>query len=925
MNRLIAPVTGLKFIEEDHGTGEASNRYLFAAIGNQVHIFLDGAEKPCTIEPIFPPEYRIHGFSDVANGRMIIYGGRIVALARINFAKNDTGIRLVERREFPDWVWDVHWLPGNGVLAVACGHSTTYICDAENLDHFFKLQSEEKELTWSTTLFTDLGELFAVAGSSFGDVLSWRVLSGTLMEKLLKNGVSCFIDMKEAERLLPVHRMQAHDGPIMRLTISEDRRYMCTGSVDRSVRVWKREQSECVACGGWCFTHLLTHYGHLARVWDVCFTQGIGVVSVGEDHACRVWGEKASLEKARFYGHSGRNIWRVAVSRGVVATGGEDGGVVVRSLQGGITTGPFQLPRFESPRKKGLFKECGRSIIAIDDTTFIITTDYGRILRGHFEKGDVNWVVVFSQGTAFTPCSLVVHGEVIVAGRTDGSVIALRNGVLIGSMQIEGMVMGVFANAMKGDLDVLISSPRGCVSHYHIASHDTITLLARYEMRHVVKSSLVTAGCVIREQRLVITGDRGGRVHTYVLGSSITDVPPDQTVRHPSQTVKVHKDRVSTITRTEGRVQTTSFDGCITHVDTTASTISVRVRKWLPKRTDTLTCAKDGFVFGVHGADGVLWDSRRREVVRANIGNWRRGHDVRQNGVVYWRGGVCRTRCDDTDWGTDGGLGGRVNAMCATGQGVVACGSGVGVFRGGHCVQLLKGHRSSVHGVASGVLNGTAVLVSVGGLDELLVHHLSDGWWKVEYAVTYEAAVRCRLVCAEVCGEGVFVGRSDGSVLRLDGRARRLRRVWQCDGGALCLAWEGGVLAAGDTTGGVNVREGGAWRATRAHEGGVNAVRHFRGGLLTGGDDGWVRFHARAGGAWAVRWQWQAHVAGVTGLAVRGGRAASVAPDQRVVEWGDGGPVQWRMHAVADAACAEFDEAGGEVVIGGIGMCGVKL
>ena len=93
-----------------------------------------------------------------------------------------------------------------------------------------------------------------------------------------------------------------------------------------------------------------------------------------------------------------------AVSRRVLATGGEDGGVIFRSLQSGITSDLFQLPRFGSPRKKGLFKKWEQRIVAIDDRTFITTTDYD-LLRWHFENGDMNWVVIFSRSTAFTPCS----------------------------------------------------------------------------------------------------------------------------------------------------------------------------------------------------------------------------------------------------------------------------------------------------------------------------------------------------------------------------------------------------------------------------------------------------------------------------------------------------------------------------------------
>jgi len=61
---------------------------------------------------------------------------------------------------------------------------------------------------------------------------------------------------------------------------------------------------------------LLVLYGHSARVWRASFLpkhHGDGVVSIGEDATCRVWGVDGSTRSV-LKGHRGKSIWSLALS-----------------------------------------------------------------------------------------------------------------------------------------------------------------------------------------------------------------------------------------------------------------------------------------------------------------------------------------------------------------------------------------------------------------------------------------------------------------------------------------------------------------------------------------------------------------------------------------------------------------------------------
>lgn len=156
---------------------------------------------------------------------------------------------------------------------------------------------------------------------------------------------------------------------------------------------------------------MLSHYGHLARVWDVCFlnSESLVVVSVAEDRTCRVWSETvASSQLAVFHGHAGRNVWSLDVQpiyreSAWVVTGGEDGCIKLCNIP--IPSGDVKvdtkedhvtkhcgsqrcLSRFctlpgnySNPRKNGgAHNESGRTLLLLTNELLFVSTDFGRIL-----------------------------------------------------------------------------------------------------------------------------------------------------------------------------------------------------------------------------------------------------------------------------------------------------------------------------------------------------------------------------------------------------------------------------------------------------------------------------------------------------------------------------------------------------------------
>lgn len=1023
MRNLTTAVTALSFcrLPSDDQTKSPAT-VLLAAVGNQLHIYHDSSDIPLVHE-VLPRATRIHGFSPLNGLRLAVHGARIVTLLTLTISNARVeAVHVSQYCQFPDWVWTLSWIPTepSATLAVATGHSHVWLCAGDNLTNATSIPSRERELTWSAAflpLSKPTSPLRALAGTSFGDILIWTVVPSLVAAS------------STAPTAGPVVRVRGHAGPVMRLRTTSCAKRLVSASVDRSVRVW----SACDACsicnGQGCFLPLLTHYGHLARVWDVAFVRDLPnapVVSVAEDRSCRMWSSRrAGVELARFRGHAGRNVWSVAVyervlSDGsleiVVASGGEDGAIKMRtlpdltdcsadgsSLLGAAKSGEevecaaFELPgKLPNPRKSGgASDEGGRSIVLLSETQLVVSTDFGRVLVGELDvsavkehipldKRDMHWTEAYqdAKGTAYTPCSLTVCADLIFAGQTNGNVTILRArahnfsgpSAQFDSYNIsvfherDDMVMGLFSHKGPVDqrYDLFASSGTGDVFHWTIVwDGDDLNaqFVATYRPNRVTKNSLVTSITVDPTGDVVLTGNKGGRVLIYLRPQGDANNGHEPTL--PSSDVKVHDDRVSAIAFQDGvsteepSFTTAGFDGCVAHIKLQRPSIretalQVTRRERTAERADTIVhLDRDGgrtLVAAFRGAALSVWDlASAVELLRHNVGNWRRAHAVRVTDgratLIYWRAGrVWLARAREPTTRSMGARlhGGRTNAVAfVKPKGVVTAGEdtrvGFMMPKNGiwQAMQMLDGH---ISGVCAVHVQGR-LLISAGGADEVVVWGASENekqmmWRQLATArigdllggrdVTADPLLRATAVgrgakclsCAE-CSSWT-VGRSDGSVVAVHAgamvaghssgmewgmEARVLGR--HTNGAIVCMGDDGeedGLVVSGDSSGVVRVWDkDGDTVQWRMHDGGVGGVAIVKVGaamvVVSGGDDERVCARRLWPQATMSTQEWrsevgQGHSAAVTGVCRVDGVLSeskavfvSVGADQRVLFW----------------------------------------
>ena len=104
-------------------------------------------------------------------------------------------------------------------------------------------------------------------------------------------------------------------------------------SDDRSLRLWRLDLINQT------YQPLSEFYGHRSRVWRLSELGYKGMlVTVSEDATCKVWEVPNEEEKTNVVvnrsietlkGHLGRNIRALSSYEGLIATGGDDGGIKV--------------------------------------------------------------------------------------------------------------------------------------------------------------------------------------------------------------------------------------------------------------------------------------------------------------------------------------------------------------------------------------------------------------------------------------------------------------------------------------------------------------------------------------------------------------------------------------------------------------------
>jgi WD domain, G-beta repeat len=515
---LICPVTALCFVTSVSSTGDVE-AYLCAGFGPSLRIYalcpkthLPSAPASPTAAPLLSRRVlpvSIHGIisgsltGDAGQHSLILHGNRYVAASvpLRDLVYGCCGRVMTATRAFPDWVLATRSVPQADVLLVALAHGHIHVTDPRTLSTRRIVSCADVEQFWSMSLHIvericgkegkgKVGSVCAAAGTSFGQVVLWR-MSLTRAE----------VEKEEEEAVASDVRLRGHDGPVMRTMFSADAAatWLASASVDRSVRLWRRDDVE---GGALAYAPYATLYGHAARVWQVALCPAISasgaasppkLLSVSEDRTLRLWdaaNPDGQEQEDVFDCHGGGNAWTVAVCASgdhgklCAATGGDDGMIQMREIaltSGGDDAAEGQPANgdsmriesdaeegrpsdgidtcFERLKRPGTADESVQSIVLVSSLQAFATTSFGRILVGHVSQGaQTRWTVLYAavkvdeseRLVAFAPNSLVLSGGFLFAGTTEGLVVA-------GKLYSDSTVLGCVSSFLAFGAD---SNPR---------------------------------------------------------------------------------------------------------------------------------------------------------------------------------------------------------------------------------------------------------------------------------------------------------------------------------------------------------------------------------------------------------------------------------------------------------------------------------
>ena len=160
-----------------------------------------------------------------------------------------------------------------------------------------------------------VSEIKALASSSDGLFASHRKLDALIeaikaKQKVQKLGGAGFSNAAQVENVLrqavyeadEFNRLSGHQAAILGVDISPDSKFIASASVDKTIKLWRRDGTE-----------IVTLKGHQAIVRSVKFSpDGELIASGSDDGTVKIWQRDGTLLKT-FKGHSA-GIWKVAFS-----------------------------------------------------------------------------------------------------------------------------------------------------------------------------------------------------------------------------------------------------------------------------------------------------------------------------------------------------------------------------------------------------------------------------------------------------------------------------------------------------------------------------------------------------------------------------------------------------------------------------------
>ncbi|KAK9710055.1 WD repeat-containing protein 6 [Basidiobolus ranarum] len=367
---------------------------------------------------------------------IVVYGGKSIRFLQLE-VEGGTNDEVPKCRfvlgellsDLADWVLDVTLLYPTedsvepNEMAIVYAHNFIEIWDIETFTRVYHNQCEVRCILYSARFFgTRREDLILASGTVFNEVHLWSATK--------KNSSGDGFVYK---------KFIGHEGVIFGIRFSEDGKLLNSVSDDRTIRIWKTHQEN---------SKPKVIYGHFARIWD-CQMLDRYLISVSEDSTCRVWsfGDIDAEDEinclACWDGHSGKNVWSVAVSpsQKVVATGGGDSGIrlwsldsVERSKIESISQmSELALPDPTTYLTEGQVlqntetrtKEHIRNFVALDYSTVVLSTHIGHVLKYEHKK-DL-WSQVYFDQDLFSYSMMCASecGRVVACGTLSGQLILL--------------------------------------------------------------------------------------------------------------------------------------------------------------------------------------------------------------------------------------------------------------------------------------------------------------------------------------------------------------------------------------------------------------------------------------------------------------------------------------------------------------------
>ena len=394
----ILPITALAFVVTP------SRRLVLAGEGSCVKVFDYGTGELLQVKWTFESQ-AVHGIAasevyqtedDRPFVELLVWGGRKIFYGRVQDLAGQPKITLslILNEDVGGWILDAGLEPAStciGENRFPEPPCKAVVVTAENivwslrcepfapLNPFTVLEritNGPKSMLYSAcTQWTDEGRILIASGTVFGEILIWSFAQDALSRNV---GFPATTELH--------YRILGHEGSVFGVRMSsklsssvieKETRLLASCSDDRTIRVWDisavdhprpevelyKGANKTIDVTSTCQDALSSSIcvarvmGHLSRIWDVEFlisSEGINVLSFGEDCTTQLWQlsrwprdkEFSELEQTRggqlmhqqtYAYHSGKNIWartNLYMQDGTctICTGGADGRIALYTI-----------------------------------------------------------------------------------------------------------------------------------------------------------------------------------------------------------------------------------------------------------------------------------------------------------------------------------------------------------------------------------------------------------------------------------------------------------------------------------------------------------------------------------------------------------------------------------------------------------------